>query len=104
MARGRASEKSADGRTSNGSTSVAVLAKAVALLDRIAEEAEVTPARLAELTGEPRSTIYRLLASLQELDLVEPGRRRGTTCSASSSSGWDAPSSRASTSARPRCR
>jgi DNA-binding IclR family transcriptional regulator len=57
---------------------VAVLAKAMTLIDRIAEEGEVTPARLAELTGEPRSTIYRLLATLQELELVEPGRRRGT--------------------------
>jgi DNA-binding IclR family transcriptional regulator len=78
MTRERTSEKSAEGRSSNGSASVAVLAKAMALLDCIAEEGEVTPARLAELTGEPRSTIYRLLASLQELDLVEPGRRRGT--------------------------
>jgi DNA-binding IclR family transcriptional regulator len=74
----RAQDKSAAGRNSNGSASVAVLGKAMALLDRIAEEGEVTPARLAELTGEPRSTVYRLLASLQELDLVEPGRRRGT--------------------------
>jgi DNA-binding IclR family transcriptional regulator len=57
---------------------VAVLAKAMTLIDRIAEEGDVTPARLAELTGEPRSTIYRLLATLQELELVEPGRRRGT--------------------------
>lgn len=57
---------------------VAVLAKAIALIDRIAEAGEATPARLAELTGEPRSTVYRLLASLQELELVEPGRRRGT--------------------------
>jgi DNA-binding IclR family transcriptional regulator len=31
-----------------------------------------------KLTGEPRSTLYRLLGSLQELGLVEPGRRRGT--------------------------
>jgi len=65
-------------RDSNGTGSVAVLNKAMALLDRIAEEGEVTPARLAELTGEPRSTVYRLLASLQKLELVEPGRRRGT--------------------------
>lgn len=50
----------------------------MALLDRLAEEGEATPARLAELTGEPRSTIYRLLSTLGELDLVEPGRRRGT--------------------------
>ena len=62
----------------NGSGSVAVLAKAMALVDRIAEEGEATPARLAELTGEPRSTVYRLLANLQRLELVEPGPRRGT--------------------------
>src|SRR4051794_7265246 len=62
----------------NGTGSVAVLGKAMALLDRIAEEGEATPARLAELTGEPRSTVYRLLASLQQLELVEPGPRRGT--------------------------
>jgi DNA-binding IclR family transcriptional regulator len=55
---------------------VAVLAKAMSLIDHIAEEEEVTPARLAELTGEPRSTVYRLLATLQELELVEPGPRR----------------------------
>jgi DNA-binding IclR family transcriptional regulator len=65
-------------RDSNGGGGVAVLAKATALLDHIAAEGEVTPARLAELTGEPRSTVYRLLASLQQLELVEPGRRRGT--------------------------
>jgi DNA-binding IclR family transcriptional regulator len=64
--------------STNGSGSVAVLAKAMALVDHVAEEGEVTPARLAELTGEPRSSVYRLLASLQELELVEPGRRRGT--------------------------
>jgi len=64
--------------STNGTGSVAVLAKAMALVDHVAEEGEVTPGRLAELTGEPRSTVYRLLASLQELELVEPGRRRGT--------------------------
>ena len=57
---------------------MAVLAKAMALLDCVAEEGEATPARLAELTGEPRSTVYRQLASLQDLGLIEPGRRRGT--------------------------
>jgi DNA-binding IclR family transcriptional regulator len=66
------------GRDAGPAAGVAVLAKAMTLIDWIAEEGEVTPARLAELTGEPRSTIYRLLATLQELDLVEPGRRRGT--------------------------
>src|SRR4051812_9736206 len=62
----------------NGTGSVAVLAKAMAIIDRIADEGAATPARLAELTGEPRSSVYRLLASLQQLELVEPGPRRGT--------------------------
>jgi DNA-binding IclR family transcriptional regulator len=57
---------------------VAVLAKATALLDRLGEEGECTPAGLSDLIGEPRSTVYRLLSSLQELEYVEPGSRRGT--------------------------
>jgi len=73
MARTAAGEK-----RSAGSGSVAVLAKAVGMLDHLAAEGEATPARLAELTVEPRSSVYRLLASLRELGLVEPGRRRGT--------------------------
>jgi DNA-binding IclR family transcriptional regulator len=60
------------------SAPVQVLAKAGALLDRLAEEKEATAVRLAELTGEPRSSIYRLLTSLQAIELVEPGDRRGT--------------------------
>src|SRR3954453_23752572 len=78
MPRGQASTKSASGRGANGAARVAVLAKAVAVLDGIAEAGSATPAQLAERTGEPRSTVYRLLASLQELGLIEPGRRRGT--------------------------
>ena len=78
MPRAQPSTKDTSGRAANGGAPVAVLAKAVAVLDHVAAEGEVTPARLAELTGEPRSSVYRLLASLQELGLVEPGRRRGT--------------------------
>ncbi len=55
-----------------------VLTKAAALLDRLAEEQEVSASRLADLIGEPRSTVYRLLASLQRLELVEPGSQRAT--------------------------
>jgi DNA-binding IclR family transcriptional regulator len=58
--------------------SIQVLGKVALLLDRLAEEQELGAARLAELIGEPRSTIYRLLANLQQLELVEPGARRGT--------------------------
>jgi DNA-binding IclR family transcriptional regulator len=58
--------------------SIQVLRKAAELLDRLAEEGELGAGRLAELIGEPRSTVYRLLASLQDLELVEPGQRRGS--------------------------
>src|ERR671933_672636 len=78
MTRSQASTKDSPGPGGKGAAPVAVLAKAVAVLDPVADEGEATPARLAELTGEPRSTVYRLLASLQELGLIEPGRRRGT--------------------------
>ncbi|NKZ10807.1 IclR family transcriptional regulator [Mycolicibacterium septicum DSM 44393] len=52
--------------------------KAVEVLDVLSREREPTPARIAEVIGEPRSSVYRLLASLQRLDMVEPGARRGT--------------------------
>ena len=78
MPRAQTSQKGTSARGANGTAPVAVLAKAVAVLDHVAAEGEATPARLAELTGEPRSSVYRLLASLQELGLIEPGRRRGT--------------------------
>ncbi len=59
-------------------TSVNVLRKVALILDRLAEEGEVSAARLAELVDEPRSTVYRLLTSLQALDYVTPGTRKGT--------------------------
>lgn len=57
--------------------SVRVLAKAVLLLECLAETPELSAVQLAECIGEPRSTVHRLLASLQQLDMVEPGSRRG---------------------------
>lgn len=57
---------------------VAVLGKAVRLIELLAEHGEMTPAKLAELTGEPRSTVYRLLSTLDELELVDVGNSRGT--------------------------
>src|SRR3954453_7146014 len=56
---------------------VAVLTKAGALLDCLAD-VELTPAELTVRMGEPRSSVYRLLASLSELELIDPGTRRGT--------------------------
>jgi len=57
---------------------VQVLGKVSLLLDALAEEREASAARLANLVAEPRSTVYRLLAGMQALELVEPGSRRGT--------------------------
>jgi DNA-binding IclR family transcriptional regulator len=54
------------------------LAKAVLLLEALADEREATPRRLSELLHEPRTTVYRLLTGLQALDMVEAGSRSGT--------------------------
>ena len=54
------------------------LAKAVLLLEALADEREATPRRLAERLHEPRTTVYRLLTGLQALDMVEAGSRPGT--------------------------
>src|SRR5947208_9173766 len=54
------------------------LAKAVLLLEALADEREATPRRLSELLREPRTTVYRLLTGLQALDMVEAGSRSGT--------------------------
>ena len=54
------------------------LAKAVLLLEALADEREATPRRLAEVLHEPRTTVYRLLTGLQALDMVEGGSRPGT--------------------------
>src|SRR3954470_3058275 len=56
---------------------VNVLGKAAAVVDVLAEWPESTAAELAELTGQPRSTVYRLLESLQRLGWVERGSARG---------------------------
>lgn len=58
--------------------SIQVVVKAGALLDGLAEVGESTASDLADQIGEPRSTVYRLLSTLQQLEMVEPGMRRGT--------------------------
>lgn len=57
---------------------VQVLGKVAALLDHLARERELTAAQLADLLEEPRSTVYRLLSSLQACGFVEAGAPRGT--------------------------
>ena len=58
--------------------SINVLAKAGAVLDALDAAGEMTPSALAEQLGEPRSSTYRLLASLEDLGFVAPGMTRGT--------------------------
>jgi DNA-binding IclR family transcriptional regulator len=57
---------------------VQVLRKATALLERLAEAGELSAAQLAELTAEPKSTVHRLLVSLESLGYVERGSARGS--------------------------
>ncbi len=54
-----------------------VIAKAGAILDALAENRETSAAELAARLGEPRSSVYRLLSSLQQLDMVDTGSKRG---------------------------
>ena len=58
--------------------SVRSLAKAVHLLEQLAEDREATPRELAAELEEPRTTVYRLLRSLEALDLVEVGSQPGS--------------------------
>jgi DNA-binding IclR family transcriptional regulator len=51
--------------------------KSFDLIEAIVERGEVTAAELARQVGEPRSSVYRMLATLQEQGLVEAGPRRG---------------------------
>jgi DNA-binding IclR family transcriptional regulator len=65
-------------RTKPREISVRSLARAAYLLERLAEDREATPRQLAESLGEPRTTVYRLLRSLEALDFVEPGSGSGS--------------------------
>ena len=56
---------------------VRVLTKANALLEVLAVRGPQTVVELARETGEPRTTIYRLLATLQPMGWVEETPRRG---------------------------
>lgn len=68
------------GPTEGTRDGVLVLHKAGALLDCLAERGEVGASELAEAIGEPRSSVYRLLSSLVQIEMVEPGSKRGTYC------------------------
>ena len=51
--------------------------KTFAVIEALVERGEATAAELAELVNEPRSSVYRMLRTLQGLELVETGSRRG---------------------------
>jgi DNA-binding IclR family transcriptional regulator len=51
--------------------------KTVEVLNLLADHGELTIAQIGELTGEPRSSLYRLLRRLEQLKLVENADRRG---------------------------
>ncbi len=73
-----AQPKATGGKKPAREASVAVLGKAIVLLDALANVREATTADLAERLGEPRSSVYRLLNTLAEHNMVEPGAHRGT--------------------------
>ncbi|MFN8164426.1 MAG: IclR family transcriptional regulator [Solirubrobacterales bacterium] len=56
---------------------VAVLGKAMAVLDLLAEAGEASATEIAARLDEPRSSIYRLLGSLNALELTEEGSSPG---------------------------
>lgn len=51
--------------------------KTFAVIDALIDRGEASAAELAEIVEEPRSSVYRILQTLQGLDLVEAGPRRG---------------------------
>lgn len=59
------------------SQSVEVVVKADEILELLREQGELTVAQIAEGVGEPRSSVYRLIATLEEMGFVEPGARSG---------------------------
>jgi DNA-binding IclR family transcriptional regulator len=77
MARSARNEQNEPGRQARPGA-IAVLAKAMAILEHLADEGELTPARISGLVEEPRSTVYRVCSSLQELGYIEAGVQRGT--------------------------
>lgn len=64
-----------DGVTDRRSSSAVV--KAADLMAVLEAERTATPARLAEATGEPVSSVYRMLATLAEVGWVEQAGARG---------------------------
>ncbi len=77
MARRAITATAAEGPTADGST-VSVVDKVFDLLDVLAEGEDVTASELADRIGQPRSSVYRLLAKLRRRGWVEPGSDHAT--------------------------
>ena len=58
-------------------TSLRSVVKSFDLIEALIEQGEATAAELAVLVGEPRSSVYRMLTTLQQIEIVESGSRRG---------------------------
>lgn len=54
-----------------------LVGKTVEVLNHLTDRGELTIVHLADLTGEPRSSLYRLLRRMEELHLVEATGSRG---------------------------
>lgn len=78
LGRGKSATGSPQRRGTAKEPSVAVLGKAVAVLDTLAHAREATTSEVAQMLGEPRSSTYRLLNTLEAIGLVEAGDHRGT--------------------------
>jgi DNA-binding IclR family transcriptional regulator len=69
-------DRMADGGAEDGG--IEILSKAGAIVDALAQARQLTVGALAESVGEPTSSTYRLLQSLQAMGWVEPAPARGT--------------------------
>jgi len=68
---------SAEPATSRLETGLQSVIKSFALIEALVEAGEASAAALADELGEPRSSVYRMLATLQQMNIVEAGSRRG---------------------------
>jgi len=66
-----------DATSAQASQSVEVVIKADEILELLREQGEMTVAQIATGVGEPRSSVYRLIATLEDMGFVEPGPRGG---------------------------
>lgn len=67
---------STEPRAARIETGVQSVIKSFALIELLVESGEASAAALAAELGEPRSSVYRMLATLQQLGMVEQGSRR----------------------------